>query len=106
MERRGRTVENHVKVQNKTGLKKFANYSGNHTGGGGHIGHWLINPNKENNWNIKINNIITCDEKKIANAFNTHFEEKISKLKEGINKDDVTDPLIKKKKTFIMRITS
>ena len=37
----------------------------------------VINPNKDNTWKMKIDEIITNDEEVIANAFNIFFIDKV-----------------------------
>ena len=58
----------------------------------------VTNPKKENEWLINIEGKEVKDEKEIADAFNVHFIEKIVKLKEGIDKSIVVDPLEKLEK--------
>ena len=60
----------------------------------------VLNPRKDSNWRLNINGVITEEEEKIANAFNDFFIEKVEKLKEGINKSDVEDPLLKLKENL------
>ena len=48
-------------------------------------------------WRLNLDNEITEDEEKIANAFNDFLIKKIENLKNGINKNDIKDPLLKLK---------
>ena len=49
----------------------------------------IINPNNENSWSININNVMTTDTCKIANAFNNFFAEKIIDLKESKHRSEI-----------------
>ena len=53
----------------------------------------IINPRKENNWSMQINNSITDDPTLIANSFNTFFAKKIKNLKANIDPNLITNPL-------------
>ena len=60
----------------------------------------VLKPGKSSEWRLNLDNEITEDEEIIANAFNDFFIEKIVTLKEGINKNDIKDPLVKLKEIF------
>ena len=60
----------------------------------------IINPMKENNWSMKINNIITDDPVEISNTFNSYFVKKIEDLKENIDPTLKSDPLNKLKENL------
>ena len=53
--------------------------------------------NGEKKWKLKEEDTIIEDENKIADIFNNYFKEKITKLKEGIDKEHVKEPLEKLK---------
>ena len=55
----------------------------------------IINPTKENNWSIKIDNKLCDDHREISNAFNDFFVKKIEDLKANIDPTQVSDPLNK-----------
>ena len=57
----------------------------------------VIKPRKGSEWRRNIDDVITEDEEKIANSFNNHFINKVEKLKEGINKNNIENPLQKLK---------
>ena len=57
----------------------------------------VLKPSKGSQWRLNLDNEITEDEEKIANAFNNFLIEKIENLKNGINKNDIKDPLLKLK---------
>ena len=53
----------------------------------------VVNPNKESSWRLNVNDVIITDEQTIADTFNKFFIEKISLLKQGIDKSNIEDPL-------------
>ena len=55
----------------------------------------VSNPKKVSEWTIEIDGKDEKDELIIAEAFNSYFIEKITKLKDGIDQSLVTDPLEK-----------
>ena len=57
----------------------------------------IINPNNETEWSMNVNNKKTEDKEEIANAFNTHFVEKINNLKANIDPNLKEDPLLRLK---------
>ena len=58
----------------------------------------IIQPKSEKPWSIKEGDKILKDEEEIAEVFNKHFTDKISKLKDNINQEYVEDPLQKLRK--------
>ena len=52
-----------------------------------------MNPNKESNWRLNVNDSIITDEQMFANTLNEFFIEKITLLKQGINTANVEDPM-------------
>ena len=60
----------------------------------------LINPAKENELSMNINNSVTDDTDIIANAFNTFFVNKIADLKANIDPNLKKDPLEKLKQNL------
>ena len=62
----------------------------------------ILSPkNDSNSWSLKTENETITDPERIANSFIEFFVEKISQLKENINKEEIEDPLkrLKKKKS-------
>ena len=57
----------------------------------------ITKPNADHTWNMKTEEGNTNDEQEISNTFNTFFTEKITKLKDKIDKDIMVDPLEKLK---------
>ena len=55
----------------------------------------VTNPKKNFEWTLNTDTGPTNDEKIIANTFNSYFVTKIEVLKKGIDKNYVSDPLIK-----------
>ena len=53
----------------------------------------VINPNKSVSWKIKTEQGTLEEETEIANAFNQFFIDKVQKLKEGIDHNNVKNPL-------------
>ena len=57
----------------------------------------INNPTSETIWSLKEDNVIIKDEQEIANVFNHHFVDKITKLKDNIDKTRIKEPLSKLK---------
>ena len=55
----------------------------------------IINPVKENNFSMKVNDVLTDDPKVISDGFNSFFVKKIEDLKANIDPNLVKDPLDK-----------
>ena len=49
--------------------------------------------NKSSEWELKEDNMMIDDEQVIANTFNSFFIDKISNLKDNIDKSFIEDPL-------------